>query len=171
MNVAAHTRFRPEGWLDRVFEVGIILKGLNGLLEIVGGAVLLLVTPAQLDVLVQALTHDVRAVDPHAFIATHLLHATSGLTGSAMTFGGVYLLVHGVVKVVLVTAILLDRRWAYPWMIGVLTLFLGYELYRISQQPTVGLIVLAVSDLLILSLTIREWRIRRHGSDHGRAAP
>ncbi len=47
-------------------------------------------------------------------LATHLLHATSGLTGSAVQFGAIYLLSHGVVKIVLVTALLRNKRWAYP---------------------------------------------------------
>ena len=37
-----------------------------------------------------------------------------------MLFGAVYLLTHGLVKVVLVVALLLNKLWAYPWMIGVL---------------------------------------------------
>lgn len=161
MTTAAHTRFRPQGWLDRVFEIGIILKGLNGLLEIIGGIALLLVTPAQIGGLVRALTQEELSEDPHDFIATHLLHTAGGLTGSAVTFGAVYLLLHGIVKVVLVAALLLNRLWAYPWMIGVLTAFIGYQLYRIGLEPTAGLIALTVFDLVILALTIREWRVQR----------
>jgi len=49
--------------------------------------------------------------DPHDFIATHLLlHATSGLTGSAVQFGAAYLLSHGVVKMVLIAALLRERN-------------------------------------------------------------
>ena len=40
--------FKPKDWLDRVFEVGIILKGLNGLAELVGGLLLLLATPGSI---------------------------------------------------------------------------------------------------------------------------
>jgi hypothetical protein len=38
--------FHPRDFLDWVFEVGIVVKGLNGLLELVGGVLLLIVTPA-----------------------------------------------------------------------------------------------------------------------------
>jgi uncharacterized membrane protein len=34
-------------------------------------------------------------------------------------------LAHGIIKV-LVTALLLNKLWAYPWMIMVLILFIGY---------------------------------------------
>lgn len=39
--------FKPKDWLDRAFEVGIILKGLNGLAELVGGLLLLFATPVK----------------------------------------------------------------------------------------------------------------------------
>jgi hypothetical protein len=35
-------RFRPRDWLDRVFEISVVLKGIDGLLEVVGGVLLLL---------------------------------------------------------------------------------------------------------------------------------
>ena len=38
--------FKPQNWLDRVFEIGIIAKGLNGAVELLGGLLLLFVSPA-----------------------------------------------------------------------------------------------------------------------------
>jgi uncharacterized membrane protein len=63
--------------------------------------------------------------------------------------------------VVLVTALLLNKLWAYPWMITVLILFIGYQLYRIALQPTVGMVALTVFDLVIVVLTWREYRQQR----------
>jgi hypothetical protein len=37
--------FHPRDFLDWVFELGIVLKGLNGLLELMGGVLLLIVSP------------------------------------------------------------------------------------------------------------------------------
>ena len=37
--------FRPKDSLDRLFAIGIIGKGLNGLAELVGGLLLLFVAP------------------------------------------------------------------------------------------------------------------------------
>jgi uncharacterized membrane protein len=36
--------FRPRDLLDQTFEVGIILKGLDGVLEVIGGLLLLVVS-------------------------------------------------------------------------------------------------------------------------------
>src|SRR6266545_1206011 len=94
--------FRPNDLLDRTFEVGIILKGLDGALEGLGGLLLLLVSPAAINRVKTNLTKNERWEDPNELIATHLLKTAHGLTGSAVHFGAYYLLSHGMVKVVLV---------------------------------------------------------------------
>jgi uncharacterized membrane protein len=162
--------FHPRTLLDRVFEIGIIAKGLNGLAELVGGILLLLVTPDQIQRLAVSWTHEELSEDPHDFVATHLLHTAHGMTGSAVTFGAAYLLLHGVVKVVLVTALLLDKLWAYPWLIAVLLLFIAYQLYRIVLDPTAGLVGLTLFDAVIVALTWREYREQRRRR-RGHSAP
>jgi uncharacterized membrane protein len=154
--------FKPKNWLDRVFEIGIIGKGLNGTAELVGGLLLLFLTPNRIHHLVAALTQGELSEDPHDFVASQLLHTANGLTGKAVLFGAIYLLLHGIVKVVLVTALLLNKLWAYPWMIVVLLLFIAYQLYRIALAPSAGLIALTVFDLVIVVLTWREFRQQRH---------
>ena len=101
--------FRPRDLLDQTFEVGIILKGLDGVLEVLGGLLLLVVSPATIDRLVTSLTQHELSEDPHDFLATHLLKTAHGLTGSAVLFGAVYLLAHGAVKVILVAALLKNQ--------------------------------------------------------------
>jgi len=148
--------FRPQNWLDRVFEVGIIAKGLNGAAELVGGLLLLFLNPDRIHRLAAALTQGELSEDPKDLIATHLLHTANGVTGNAVLFGAVYLLAHGIVKVVLVVALLLNKIWAYPWMIVVLLLFIAYQLYRIALDPTAGLTALTIFDVIIVALTWRE---------------
>ena len=46
-------------------------------------------------------------------------------------------------------------------MIFVLVVFIGYQLYRIVLNPTVGLIALTIFDALVLALTWREYRQQR----------
>jgi uncharacterized membrane protein len=167
--------FKPKDWLDGVFAVGIIAKGLNGLTELVGGLLLLFVTPGGIHHLAAAITQGELSEDPHDVIARYILHTANGLTGSAVLFGAIYLLVHGAVKVVLVIALLLNKLWAYPCLIVVLLIFIGYQLYRIALDPSPGLIALTIFDTLIVALTWREYRRQRrtpddHSSGTGSAA-
>ena len=146
--------------LDRTFKIGLILKAADGVLEIIGGALLLFIRPAQIDHIVRTLTAHELAQDPHDFIARHLLHTASHLTTATTLFGAVYLLSHGVSKLVLVVLVLRNHLWAYPWLMALLLAFIGYQLYRITVHPSIGLIALTVFDALLVWLTWREYRAK-----------
>lgn len=153
--------FRRGDLLDRAFLVGIILKGLDGVLEVAGALLLLFVSPATIVGIVKALTQHELSEDPHDFLATHLLHATGELTGASLTFGAVYLLSHGVVKIVLVAALLRNKLWAYPWTIAFLIAFIVYQLYRLTFAPSLALVGLTVFDAFVTWLTFREYQRQR----------
>jgi uncharacterized membrane protein len=147
--------------LDRAFFVGIALKGLDGVLEAIGGLTLLAVSPATIDAVARALTQHELSQDPHDFIATHLLHYTGSLTGSSVRFAAVYLLVHGGVKIFLVAALLRNQLWAYPLTIVFLLAFIAYQLYRLTFAPSLGLVGLTVFDAVVTWLTWREYQKQR----------
>lgn len=141
-----------------MFRIVIILKGLDGVLELIGAVLLLLVKPTQIAGLVQLLTQHELSQDPHDFLATHLVTAAGHLTGAATLFGALYLLIHGLVKVVLVWAVLKHQLWAYPWMIAFLLVFIVYQAYRLVIGFTPGLFLLTLFDILVTVLTVREYR-------------
>ena len=70
--------------LDKVFKISLVLKGWDGALELVGGILLLVVSPTQLGSVVQFLTQHELSEDPHDVVATTLVHlaGTSSLSGS-----------------------------------------------------------------------------------------
>ena len=144
------------------------LKGIDGLLEVVGGVALLVVSPRSLDALARTLTQHELAEDPHDVIARHVLRASAGLRHGTAVYAGVYLLAHGVAKVVLVVQVLRGRLWAYPAMIVLLAAFISYQLYRLSYDPTLGLALLTLFDGFVVWLTAREYRSRRRPGDGAR---
>ena len=147
--------------LDRTFRVSLVLKGLDGVLELIGGVLLLLVTPKQIGDLVRFLTQHELAQDPHDFVANSLVHMSSNLSVSASVFGAIYLLLHGLVKIVLVWAVLKDKLWAYPWMIAFLLVFILYQGYRIAVAFSWGLVLLTAFDIFIVWITAREYRLHK----------
>ena len=158
MTFKATTRF------DKVFEVGILLKGLDGLLEIAGGLLTFFIRPGFVNHLVATLTQHELAEDPHDYIATHLLHSTRGLTSGSLEFAAIYLLSHGITKIVLVWEILHDRLWAYLGLIYLTLGFMVYQIYRISYDHSIALVLLTIFDAVIVHLTVVEYRKRRHTS-------
>ncbi len=145
--------------LDDTFKISVILKGLDGLLELIGGTLLLIVAPATINRLVIRLTQHELSQDRHDFIASRLLHASHNLNHTQV-FGGLYLLAHGVIKIILVYGLLKNQRWAYPTSLAFLGLFIVYQLYRIAVVPSIGLILLTVFDAFIVWLVWREYRLR-----------
>jgi uncharacterized membrane protein len=158
---------RSETALDRTFRISISLKGLDGLLEIIGGIVLLFVAPATLQHWARALTAHELAEDPHDFVATHLLHSASQLSRATTLFGAIYLLSHGIAKVVLVVALLRGQLWAYPWLIALLGVFIVYQLYRLSYGFSLGLTLLTAFDVFVVWLTVLEYRKQRRRRSAG----
>lgn len=152
---------RRQWLLDRIFWVALIVKGLDGVLELIGGVLFLVLTPAQISLIVQVLTQHELSEDPDDLIANALVRFAASLDVSATLFGAIYLLLHGAVKVVLVVAVLRDRLWAYPWLIGFLVVFIGYQVYDMIVHFTWGMLALTVFDAFIVALTVREYRLHR----------
>lgn len=148
--------------LDKTFKIALVLKGLDGVLEVVGGILLLFLSPHAIEYLARMLTAHELSQDPHDLIARYLLHTTSHLTTSTTLFGAIYLLSHGASKLVLVVLVLRGKLWAYPWLIALLLLFIGYQLYRLTAVHfSWGLTALTIFDAVLAWLTWREYRSRR----------
>jgi len=117
--------------LHVAFEIGVILKGLNGLLELISGILLLVFPPSAIQRFVVGLTHNELSRDPNDFIATHLRAAAEHLSVGGQQF---------------------------PWAIGVFAAFGVYQMYRYFIQPSGWLIALTVLDVMVILLTWTEWR-------------
>jgi uncharacterized membrane protein len=148
--------------LDKTFKIGLVLKGLDGVLEVIGGLLLLFVSPNSIQHLVRALTAHELSEDPHDLVARYLLHTTAHLSHGTTLFGAIYLLSHGLSKIVLVALVLRDKLWAYPWLIALLLAFIAYQLYQITAVHfSAGLAALTVFDAFLVWLTWREYRAKR----------
>ncbi len=158
---------RSEKMVHVLFDISVISKGVDGALEIVGGALLYCVSPAHLHSLVRMLTQHELSEDPHDLLAGYLRQAATHLSADAQLFAGVYLLWHGMVKVGLVIALLQQRFWAYPAALVAFGLFLIYQLYRYAQTRSTWLLLLSVVDVFVIVITWFEYKRLRAG--HGLA--
>jgi uncharacterized membrane protein len=143
--------------IHRAFEVGVGLKGLDGALEIIGGLLLLAISPPHVSTLVLQLTQHELSEDPHDLVARYLVSLTKGLTAGGQVFGAVYLLTHGIVKLGLVAALLKRRLWAYPAAMGIFGLFAAYQVYRYTFTHSLYLIPLTILDAVVIWLTWFEY--------------
>lgn len=156
--------------VERLFKVALLVKGVDGAAELIAAVALMLVPGAK----VHGLVADVLARDllgsADGWLARHFVTVTDQFAAGNRTFAVVYLGLHGVVKLALVGALL--RKWlpAYPVAIGVLGVFVVYELYRATRTGSILLPVLAVVDIVIIVVIVREyWLLRRQRRGVNRA--
>ncbi len=135
------------------FLIGIYIKGFDGILEILGGFLLMLTSPVRLSKIILLLTQHELSEDPNDMIANYLIKISHEFTASSQHFGIFYLLSHGVVKIFLVAMLLEKRLWAYPLAVIFLVLFVGYQIYRYSYTHSFWLIALTVFDTVMILLT------------------
>ncbi len=148
-------------WHDRLFFVAVATKGIDGILESIGGVLLLVFGTSGLNHAVRLLTQHELAEDPDDFLATLLRHHIRNLDLSSLHFAAAYLLVHGVIKIGLVGGLIRRRRRVFPVALAFLGVFLLYQVYRLDRQPSAGLAFLSVVDLAIMVLVWREYAMLR----------
>lgn len=156
-------RTRDDGsrWtlLDVFYEIGVILKGVDGLVELVVG-ILLIVAPSAPH---RALSSMVFELGEHPtplrmLLAGYVEGLDDKLAQSGLVFLVVFLILHGAVKLALVYFLLRRIHRAYPWVLAVLGAFLAYQLYTLIVAPTVGMALLTALDAVIIVLVYREYR-------------
>ncbi|HTH72015.1 MAG TPA: DUF2127 domain-containing protein [Candidatus Pristimantibacillus sp.] len=150
--------FRPKSLLDKAYEIGLFIKGIDGTLELMGGIFLIAVPPSVITGFARFLTQREITDDPHDFVANHILDYGNALAHGQHLFASLFLLTHGAVKVALVIALLRQKLWAYPWALGALVLFLVYQAYLLKKGPSFGMAFLTVLDIIIIWLVWREWQ-------------
>jgi uncharacterized membrane protein len=154
---------RTRTIIKNTFRTGITLKGIDGLLETIGGLLLWLIHPSAMNAIVRILTQHELSRDPHDFIAVHVLRGSEQLVNGSRLFAVLYLLTHGATKVVLIVALWMNARWAYPLTIFVFAAFGVYQMYRYSHTQSTAMLLLTIFDVVLVCLTWLEWREQAKG--------
>lgn len=149
--------YRPSSVLDKVFEGGIILKGISGALEFLGGLLLLFISPVAMHGFIVFITQHERIEDPHDKVVAILFSSTQHLFAGGSGFLIAYLWIHAAIKLIAVIGILRNYLWAYPFSLVSLGLLMLYQLYSIYIHPSIGMILLTIFDIFILWLIWREY--------------
>lgn len=144
--------------VHKSFEIGIILKGIDGVLEVIGGILLMFLNPLRLNKLTVILTQHELSEDPRDVIANYMIKISSNFSISTQYFGVFYLISHGVVKFILVMLLRKKKLWAYPLTIVSLVLFIIYQIYRYTIDHSIGLLILTIFDIIMIVLTFIEYK-------------
>ena len=146
---------------DTVFKISVILKGLDALVEIIGGVLLLFVTRSDITHFASWLTRNPLARGSHNHIATLINHSAQQLVHISTLLGAIYLLSHGIIKMFVIINILRDKYWAYPMLIVVLLGFSIFQIISIVSSHSIALSLLTAFDIFVMILTWFEWQRKR----------
>src|ERR1017187_3426638 len=133
--------YKPSSLFDKVFEGGLVIKGIDGLLEFLSGLLLLFMSPASIHKFLTFITQRELSKDPHDKFAHLILHSADSLNSSNKAFLIIYLWIHAAIKLIAVIGILKNYLWAYPFALISLGLLMLYQLYSIYVRASIGMIL------------------------------
>jgi len=142
------------------FDLALLLKAVNGGLEMLVALLLLFVPPGLVIKLAEFVTSGEVGQDSGDFVAIAIRTAAQTFAVHTHYLLALYLALHGVIKVLLVIGIFAGKRIAYPLFMAALTIFGMYEAYRGFARQEILLQALAIFDFSLLILTAYEYRRR-----------
>lgn len=138
------------------FNLTIVLKAINGILEVAGGSMLLFGRP--IERLLMNLVQYELAEQPADFISKFLFNFFTNLTLSTRHFISAYLIFHGLVNLFLVITLWRRHLWAFPVAITLFSIFVTYQFYRLYFHYSLDLLLVSIFDVLIIILTFLEYK-------------
>lgn len=151
--------FKAKSTFDKVFEGGLLIKGLSGVFEFLGGLLFFIFSPDQIHRFAIFLTHWELFESPKSEISHLLINSTSNFTNSSRIFLIFYLWIHAVIKLIAVIGILKNQLWAYPFSLVTLSGLVVYQLYTIFfEKPSLGMIALTIFDIFIIWMINVEYK-------------
>ena len=152
------TKQETQKNLHELFEFSILIKGISALLETLGGVLLFFVTPYSITKFLSFFSLDELSDDPGDALMQSFVHFAHSISIGNTTFAALYLLSHGIVKLILVVFLFLKKTWAYPASIVVLFIFIAYQVYQYILTPSLLLVALTLFDFVVIALIYNEYR-------------
>jgi uncharacterized membrane protein len=154
-----------KNWVELFFRGGVIVKGIDGLIESIAGGLLFFVPLNLLNHWLLILTQPELLEDPNDLIANWLTKIATDLSFGAKVFVAIYLIIHGLIKITLVISLLRHKRWAYPLALIFLLIFIGYQAYLLALRFSYPLFGLTIIDIIIVSLIYFDYKKLKNKDD------
>lgn len=146
---------QEERTVYQFFFWSVVLKGAISVAEIVAGIALFFIPPR----FIVAAGNLLLSAFPSGTITDSVEAEIAKYTAGTVTFVALYLLSRGLIKAVLVFALLKNKLWAYPWSLLVLAGFVVYQTYQIWKDHSLIVVAVTLFDLVVMYFIWREWRI------------
>ncbi len=144
----------------RFFKIAIFMKGLDGVLEVLGSLILLFLGSEAIPSITSFLIRKELTEDPQDFIANYLLDFSKDFLPSTHFFIIIYLLLHGLVKIALVLGLNSQKNRMQKTAEAVLIFLIFYQLYRFSHTHSwvlLGFLSIDIAIVILLNLEHRKF--------------
>ncbi|VVB79384.1 Uncharacterised protein [uncultured archaeon] len=146
------------------FRVLTFFKFLFALSEFIAGIVIFAIGRNNLVNFVISVAQRELLEDGNGSIAGYIVNLAQNFSIKAEIFIALYLIIHGIVKIILLYGVWNRKKIAYPVSILVFSLFLIYQIRLYLTNFSSWLLVLSVIDLAYVALLIFEFLTVRKGS-------
>jgi uncharacterized membrane protein len=150
-----------KAFFHKLFKVSLILKGIEGLLEFVGGIILYFMSMGALSRDVVMFFRRELIEDNTDFIANFLVKLVQTFSIHTKDFVAVYLAIDGLIKLCLVISLWRKKLWAYPVAMVAISLFIVYQVYKLMFHFSYFMLYLTLIDIIIIALLRFEYKKRR----------
>ena len=123
---------RPSKRFHRLFLVVVIVKAFDGAVQIIAGTILLLIKKTTLDAVLAIIAQRELSEDPGDFFANLILTVVHHLQLSTKYFVALFLLGHGILKLILAWNLHREVHWAFPISLSILGLFITTQTARLA---------------------------------------
>lgn len=151
-------KFLKEKSWHELFEIGILIKGFNGIWELFAGIIILFLKPLAIGNFFINLTKKELTEDPKDFITVHLINSFQNLSFGTKEFAGLYILAHGILNLFLAVSLYKEKLWSYVVAIICMGSLIIYQIYRIGHTHSIVLSIITLVDILFLGVIWHEYR-------------
>ncbi|MEQ8236851.1 MAG: DUF2127 domain-containing protein [Syntrophomonadaceae bacterium] len=149
--------FTKDTIIDIGFYGGLAIKAINAVVEVLGGVMLMLITPDGLSQIIRQIALPELREDPTDPVMNYLLGLCQNFSSSTQASIAIYMLLHGATKIAIIWLLWKKILWAYPLAMGIFGLFIGYEIYGYMHSQSLLVLLIIMLDAAILTLIILEY--------------
>jgi len=145
--------------IRKYFFWSVLIKGIFSFGEVIVGVLAFFIPLSLVSDLITKLTLGELTEEPTDWVANHLVTLGHQIANIGGVFVAVYLLSRGLVKLLLIIALLKNQLWAYPSSLVVIGVFIGYQIYQLSISLSPVIIFLTIFDLIVMWSIWEEYKV------------
>lgn len=153
-----------------LFKATVIIKGLIAVGEVILGFLFAFLSYEAIFRLAAAFTGDELMEHPTDLLWGFVVTGFQSLTSTPRSVWAFIFLSHGIVKLVLIVALLYNKEWAFPWSASIFTGFIAYQIWQMAFTPSWALALVTVLDAIVVALILHEYRLHKRRRREAAAA-